>query len=77
MNLSHSRPLESLREGQLSRWEPFLSLLAQREAHGQLIPGKVIFADDQLINQHLMRQHFADLGIADTLITFSDGQGVV
>ena len=41
------------------------------------MPGKIIYADDQFVNQHMMRRHFLDIGIPDSLITFSDGEGVV
>ena len=40
-------------------------------------PGKVVYADDQFINQQLIKMNFTDVGILDQLVLFSDGQEVV
>ena len=42
-----------------------------------VVPGKVIYADDQFINQMLVKQHFQTMDIADKLITMNDGKDVV
>ena len=39
--------------------------------------GKVVYADDQFINQQSMKMNFTDIGILDKLTMFSDGQEVV
>ena len=39
--------------------------------------GKVVYADDQFINQQSMKMNFTDVGILDQLVLLSDGQEVV
>ncbi len=39
--------------------------------------GKVVYADDQFINQQSMKMNFTDVGILDELVMCSDGQEVV
>ena len=41
------------------------------------MPGKIVYADDQFVNQQSVKRHFEDMRIAEMLITFNDGQGVV
>ena len=40
-------------------------------------PGKVVYADDQFINQQSMEMNFTKFGILDELVMCSDGQEVV
>ena len=40
-------------------------------------PGLVVYADDQFINQNLMKMKFQELGIEDKLILFANGKEVV
>ena len=39
--------------------------------------GKILVADDQFINQQLIKSHLEDLGLASNIVLFSDGQEVV
>ena len=74
---SRTAPIEVLTGDKLTEFKPLLDYLVSRESLGLLIPGKIIYADDQFVNQHMMKRHFLDIGIPDSLITFSDGEGVV
>ena len=63
---------------QFERLSGFLQLLDEFElrkygAHS----GKVVYIDDQLINQSIMNSQFQDLGLAEVLVKFSDGPSAV
>ena len=56
----------------------FVDFLGEMEEANTGRGGKrVVYADDQIINQDLMETQFKNLGLAESLIKFSDGQEVV
>ena len=56
----------------------FLQMLQNNELLSDAImPKKVIYADDQFINQKSVERNFQDLGIAGKLITMNDGKDVI
>ena len=85
LSVSRTRPMHYGQKQTIievpSNLEFFTEFLDEMNKHGLLTCsehcGDVVYADDQFVNQHMMKTHFKDLGIEDRLIMFTNGHEVV
>ena len=79
--ISRSTPLEVQRGDDLPHFTNFVKFLKKLDKFDLLEEinrdAKVVYADDQFVNQHTVAKNFEEMGIADKLVTFSNGQDVI
>ena len=79
--VSRTTPVEMVRGDDLPHFDNLVSFLKTLQANNLLEKAssgsKVVYADDQFVNQHTVMKNFEELKIGQQLISFSNGQDVI